>query len=423
MGGVARWTGSIECRLPLQCAWAVLIQPRDDRQVQVFSFNRLDEHAPFTLRISLDHLANADVTTLVQELADPGRFWAASVIGALHVMGTQGLIDLRSVSARGLNLAMLSDIPPGAGLGASSAQCVAVTKALADALGIGLDVNRLTTFCQQVAGVVQPDHHDWVEMLTSASNQPGVLKCGLHQPGLVQPDRPMPEGIRVVGIDTGVRAPDATRRRTIAKIAARMAHALILEKMRQLGTAAGMTLIGDPMRGYLANLDPNDFKKLFRNYLPEWIKGGEFLLAHRGLLDKSVRIEPDARYPVQHAADHHVIEAERIRNFVAFLAQASTLTPHTAQRSQVLDKAGHLMYASQVSYSRDAMLGSDESDVLVELVRKDEHSGFFGARTTAGGCGGVVAVLCKIGPEVDAALERLMTSYRSATGKIPKLIV
>ena len=58
MGGIADYTGSTVCELPLDRAAAAAIQTRDDRQVQVFSFNLLDEHKPFTVRIPLEALAH-----------------------------------------------------------------------------------------------------------------------------------------------------------------------------------------------------------------------------------------------------------------------------------------------------------------------------------------------------------------------------
>src|SRR5215218_9348825 len=59
MGGIADYTGSLVCEMPLDRAAAVALSQRDDGQVQVFSFNLYDEHRPFTLRVPLDALANS----------------------------------------------------------------------------------------------------------------------------------------------------------------------------------------------------------------------------------------------------------------------------------------------------------------------------------------------------------------------------
>src|SRR5438045_3481210 len=58
MGGIADYTGSLVCEMPLDRAAAVLLQERaSDRELQIFSFNLYDEHQPFTFRISLAGLA------------------------------------------------------------------------------------------------------------------------------------------------------------------------------------------------------------------------------------------------------------------------------------------------------------------------------------------------------------------------------
>src|SRR5215212_5389757 len=95
MGGIADYTGSMVCEMPLDRAAAVAVQEREDRQVQVFSFNLHDEHKPFTLRIPLDSLASDSAEDLRREFNEPGRRWAAYFAGCLFVLHAQGLIDLR----------------------------------------------------------------------------------------------------------------------------------------------------------------------------------------------------------------------------------------------------------------------------------------------------------------------------------------
>jgi L-arabinokinase len=197
------------------------------------------------------------------------------------------------------------------------------------------------------------------------------------------------------------------------RAAAFMAHAMILQQMRKIGHAAGRELIGDPMRGYLANLDPEDFKQTFREHLPEKILGREFL-DRFGTTD-SPGIDPDSSYFIQHAADHHVLEARRVQRFVEFLSQANSATG--SSRKLLLDKAGHLMYASHLSYSNDAMLGCDECDLLVKLVRERELAGMYGARITSGGGGGTVAILAGQSAATDSAINEIMTEYERQTGK------
>src|SRR3981081_2821248 len=86
MGGIADYTGSLVCELPLDRAAAVALQERGDRQIQVFSFNLFDEHKPFTLRIPLDGLINHSADELRREFSEPGRRWAAYLVGCLYVL-------------------------------------------------------------------------------------------------------------------------------------------------------------------------------------------------------------------------------------------------------------------------------------------------------------------------------------------------
>jgi L-arabinokinase len=200
-----------------------------------------------------------------------------------------------------------------------------------------------------------------------------------------------------------------------------MGHRMILECMRHIGSAMKRELAGDPMNGYLANLDPDDYKRLFREWLPEWMNGRDFLDRFGATIDTATKVEPAVEYPVRRAADHHVLEARRIRRFVEFLEHATTSPAQSRDRGMALDRAGHLMYGSHVSYTNDAMLGAPECDVLVDLVRRHERSGLYGARITGGGSGGTVAVLCDEGERADAAIAEIVAEYEKKTGKKPEV--
>jgi L-arabinokinase len=179
------------------------------------------------------------------------------------------------------------------------------------------------------------------------------------------------------------------------------------------------------MNGYLANLDPEDYKRIFRPRLPEQIRGGEFLLKYGRTIDPVAPVEADMVYEVVHAADHHVLEARRVRNFSQFVEEAGAMGPAAVgsrERGLLLDKAGHLMYASHQSYTMDAMLGCDECDLLVALLRSREKQGIYGARITGGGGGGTVGVLCETGNVQDNALDAAMREYAKQTGKAPLLM-
>jgi galactokinase len=432
MGGIADYTGSLVCELPLDRAAAVLLQARADREVQVFSFNLLDEHKPFTLRVPLDALAKSSAETLRREFDQPGRKWAAYLAGCLAVLHASGFVDLSNPAVTGVSLALLSDVPAGAGVSSSAAIEVATMMALRDHFGLAdrLTPVSLAVLCQQVENEIVGAPCGVMDQVAACAGRAGAMLRMVCQPHEMKEPLAVPPGMRFVGINSNVKHsvggdPSAAAAGTpgqygVTRCAAFMAHRMILDKMAAMGRAAGRELAADPMRGYLANLSADDYKRFFRPYLPEWMGGAEFLARHAPTIDAAATVDPATRYPVQHAADHHVLEARRAERFAEFVEQANAAATREA-RGLLLDKAGHLMYASHGSYTNDAMLGAPECDLIVRLVRAREPEGLYGARITGGGSGGTVAVLCETTDRATAALHDVMREYEGQTGKKPQL--
>src|SRR5687768_616933 len=136
MGGIADYTGSLVCEMPLDRAATVALQERDDRELQVFSFNLFDRHEPFMLRIPLDGLVESDAETLRREFNESGRKWAGYLVGCLYLLHEQGYVDLKEPSRKGLNLALLSTVPIGCGVSSSAAIEVATMMNLVEHFGI-----------------------------------------------------------------------------------------------------------------------------------------------------------------------------------------------------------------------------------------------------------------------------------------------
>ena len=418
MGGIADYTGSAVAELPLDRAAAVALQPRGDRLVQVFSFNLLDEHKPFTLNVPLAALADTPVAQLRAEFAAGGRQWAAYLAGCLAVLHRSGLVDLHAIG--GLNLALLSTVPSGAGVSSSAAIEVATMVNLLAHLGLvdRLDPMAVAALCQRAENEVVGAPCGIMDQVTACYGSAGSLLRMVCQPHELQPPLHLPAGVKVVGVNSAVKHSVGGGQYGRTRCAAFMGHAIILDRLRQMGRAAGRELAGDPMRGYLANLDPEDYKNLFRPHVPEQIGGADFLDRYGPTIDAATAVDPAVTYAVQHATDHHVLEARRVRRFVEFLAQADTATG--PRRKLALDQAGHLMYASHLSYTNDAMLGADECDLLVSLVRQREPAGLYGAKITGGGSGGTVAVLCDDTPSADGAVAEVMAEYQRQTGHTPE---
>jgi L-arabinokinase len=431
MGGIADYTGSLVCELPLDRAAAVALTERpDDRDVQVFSFNLFDEHKPFTLRIPLGAIATASLDDLRREFNEPGRHWAAYLVGCLFVLHEQKLIDLRNPKHKGINLALYSTVPLGAGVSSSAAIEVATMLALLDHFAIAradsrgrepagaVEPLRVAEMCQQVENRVVGAPCGIMDQVTATAGEAGSLLRMTCQPHQVLPPLKLPDGTRVVGINSDVKHSVGGPAYGRTRCAAFMAHRIVLEAMRRGGQAVGRNLVGDPMNGYLANLDPDDYKLHFRPRLPEFMNGGDFLRDFGDTIDAATTVQADEVYPVQHAADHHVLEARRVRRFVEYLEEAAA---DPAKRASALNRAGHLMYASHVSYTNDAMLGADECDLLVDLVRQREDAGLYGAKITGGGSGGTVAVLADTTARANDEIQEIMRAYQQQTGRKPEL--
>jgi L-arabinokinase len=425
MGGIADYTGSMVCELPLDRAAAVAVQSRTDRQVQVFSFNLHDEHKPFTFRIPLDALATQPLERLQRELAEPGRKWAGYLVGCLFILHEQRYIDLRDAKHQGINLALYSTVPLGAGVSSSAAIEVSTMINLIDHFNIprgdsGIDALVLASLCQQVENRVVGAPCGIMDQVTSCTGEAGTLLRLFCQPHQLLPPLKIPDGVRFIGINSNVKHSVAGGAYGRTRCAAFMAHKMILEQMRVAGKSVGRELMADPMNGYLANLDPDDYKKHFRPRLPEWMMGSDFLRDFGGTIDTATRVDPSENHPVQHAADHHILEARRIKNFVEYLEQAATEND-PKKRGAALDRAGHLMYASHLSYTNDAMLGAPECDLLVNLVRAHEPQGLYGGKITGGGSGGTVAVLTDASERADGAVADIVSRYRAETGNSAEL--
>jgi galactokinase len=307
MGGIADYTGSLVCEATLDRAAAVVLQEREprDRELQIFSFNLYDEHQPFTFRISIDALANATIETLRTEFAESGRRWAGYIAGCLFVLHEQKLIDLRDPNIRGMNLALLSTVPLGAGVSSSAAIEVATMKNFIDHLQIPrghdrkiVDAMRIAELCQRVENQIVGAPCGIMDQVTSCAGESGALLRLLCQPHELQGSLKLPDNIRAIGINSNVKHSVGGGQYGITRCAAFMAHRMILEKMREMGTAAKRSLEADPMNGYLANLDQDDYKRYFRTYLPEFMTGKDFLARFDGTIDTATRVDPAITYPV-----------------------------------------------------------------------------------------------------------------------------
>lgn len=436
MGGIADYTGSLVCEMPLACATVAAIQPRTDGELILHSFNLADDNRVATVRIPMQSICQLTAEQLAAELYAPDRKWGAYVAGCLYALNEAGLVDLGRQAPGGFSIALLSDVPEACGVSSSAAMEVAIMMGFRDhfdllhpAVGRSLRIiddsaftpMKLAALCQLAENKVVGAPCGIMDQVTSVWGQADSLLQLVCQPHELQDPLPIPAGVRFVGISSAVKHNVGGQAYTRTRCAAFMAHKMILERMRQIGAAAGRRLVRDPLNGYLANLDPDDYKKIFRPYLAESILGKQFLDTFGDTIDPVTKVDPDVEYAIQHAADHHVLEAGRVKKFVRFLKEAAE-ADDVRKRGFALDKAGHLMYASHLSYTMDAMLGAPECDLIVKLVRHREKAGLYGARISGGGSGGTVVALADMSPRADDAIIDILLEYQQQSGNKPQLI-
>jgi L-arabinokinase len=431
MGGIADYTGSLVCEMPLDHAVAVALQARDDRGVRVQSLNLRDAGISSVFETTLDDLISADALRHTVR-SDRGGRWAGYLVGCLCLLHQHRLLNLADPRLRGVNLALLSTVPAGAGLSSSAAVEVAAMMNLASHYrviqhdrGDALDPMRLAEMCQQVENQIVGAPCGIMDQVASLLGENHSVMRMVCQPHEVQPPLPLPHGIRVVGINSNVKHSVGDGQYGKTRCAAFMGHRIILAEMQRRGLTDGQAPGYDPMRGYLANLDPYDYRRLFRQAIPEEIMGRLFLSHYGGTIDRATRVDAEGMYQVRLATEHHVFEAARVRSFAAALEDAASIADHSAaqlsERKGLLERAGKLMYESHQSYGCNALLGAAECDVLVELARGYGEQGIYGAKITGGGSGGTVAILCDDGQTTDDALAEIMTQYKKATGINPEI--
>jgi L-arabinokinase len=219
----------------------------------------------------------------------------------------------------------------------------------------------------------------------------------------------LPDDLEIWGIDSGIRHSVAGADYGTVRAAASMGYRIIgeLAGLSVRNAGPGRVEISDPKwNGYLANIDPELFTRSFAAELPASVNGREFIATFYGVSDPFAVIHPDADYPVLAATAHPVFENARVRRFAHLLR---------AGRGGDVAELGSLMYASHESYSACG-LGSDGTDLLVEIVKRSgASSGLFGAKITGGGSGGTVAVLGRSGS--GGAVENAAGEYTRSTGR------
>ena len=406
MGGIADYSGSLVLEMPLACATFAVAQAQDAGRLDVLS---LREGLPSRFGIDLGEITTG-VSSTPEALAD--RFardandrWAAYVVGSVYrCLTSNGVAPIH-----GVRLLITSDVPEGKGVSSSAALEVATMASVAACYGLDIDGASLAAACQWAENHIARAPCGIMDQMTSALGRHDRLLRLRCQPASVEGHVAVPEGYRFYGIDSGIRHAVSGSDYGTVRTAAFMGYRMIADRAGLTTTSDGgrVHVEDERWRGYLTNITPNELASDFADWLPNRMRGAEFLARYAGITDAVTRVNPEAWYPVRQATSHPVYENERVTRFGELLSTG-------LEHSDAAVSMGALMFRSHASYSACG-LGSDGTDRLVDLVAAtDPAQGLFGAKITGGGSGGTVAVFGTTAAR--SAIHHIARQYEQETG-------
>jgi L-arabinokinase len=346
LGGVADYAGALVLETPTRVVTTVTAEAADALVV-----------GPVVLRpYELAGLAHRPYDEIRAALADHPR-WTHYVVGVALVLVRHGVIEPPAVE-----LTVGSDVPVSVGVSSSAALEVATARALGAG---GTDGLRLAALCQEAENQVVGAPCGIMDQVTAALGAPGALVPILCRPASVDPLVALPPGAEVVGWPTGAL-------HDVSGIPYRRARTAAFMGKRIVEDGAGRTWdwISELPSALVADL-------------PEVLEGAAFLDRWAGTDDHLTVVDPTGAYPVRAAAAFGGDEHRRVQQAVAVLSGRGDLTGLSP-----------LLAASHAGY--DAVgLGHPAATAVVEEALA--RPGVVGARSSGGGAGGTVVVVCERG--------------------------
>jgi L-arabinokinase len=413
MGGLTEYTGSLVVGKTSGAQTCVAAQRSRESEltVDLSAAVALDGQPPTVIPTNTLRDSSGSWVTAERWLQGGGADQSMTVhvvVGAVvELLRAAGVSSLEG----GLSVAVGSTTQVTAGTGREAALVSATLLAVSAALDRPVDAHSSIALCQRVL-------NEWLGRPVGIGDGACVI---LGEAGALMQWRgdvaapidtlALPESLTVIGIDCGLVHPEADLKYARVRTASFMGRALIDRIVKHDGG-------GNPQwDGHLARVSVPDYVERFRDRIPTKLKGSEFLDRFGETGDPLTRIEPSFVYKIRSRTEHQIYEHARACAFVECLARAVR-----NRDEQALHDAGALMYASHWSYGQRCGLGSVATDALVRLIREHAvEAGVYGAKISAGGCGGAVVVLMRAGARESAALDAVMEQYRSETGNAPVL--
>lgn len=418
MGGNDDYTGGLVFEKTIREATFAAIQPRRDRQVRfsnpavrALGWNDL---VVFSLDDLLNNKGLKDIPQMREWVnSDAGRSWCAYIIGDLYLL----MQRFPQKITHGFDLLIASDVPLGKGVSSSAALEVAPMKVMAAMYGIPCGGIELAAWTQWVEIALTQSACGIMDQVAVILGDEDIFVPMICQPSRVLPSVKMPSNLLVWGVDSGVKHAVSGIEYEAARAATFMGyrHLCSFENLQPVLDESGALprWVEPYWNGYLANLSPSLFRERYEQKLPKQETGADFMRLFTTHLDPFTPVRPEVTYPVRDAVRYAVEENARVRAFYAILVNAADEINEISGRA-----LGELMYLAHHGYT-ECGLGSQETDLLVSLVRAEETSGLLGAKITGGGAGGTVAILAWNTLAAHEAFQRVVERYQKQTGINP----
>ena len=322
--------------------WAA-VSPRNDRKLRVYSEN-------------LDEFSEIDLSESPAQARD---HWSD------YVQGVAVMLQKAGVSLSGVDMAVYSDVPSGAGLSSSAALEVSVASALLGASAHTLPLAQVAKICQRAENEFVGARVGIMDQFAScfgSAHHAILLDCRSLEYKLLR----LPDSISLVICNTMVKH----------------GHSGGEYNDRRAQCEEGARLL----KQYFPSIEA------LRDVTPAQLE------SHRGDL-------PDLIY---RRCRHVVTENGRVLR-----------TTEALQKGD-LQTIGACMAESHVSMKDDYEISCRELDIMVDLA--SARDGLIGARMTGGGFGGCTINLVRTGA-VDRFKTEMQSAYHQATGISPEIYV
>ncbi len=376
----------------------VAVQRRMDQRILIRNLNMIRERV-ITLEFRLEDIQRAaqerDWAKFQNVFTAADKGWSGHICGALGLLMT-GHSPVHGWT--GFNIAISTSLPAGAGLASSAALQTGLLLALRDVVKLPLETAQIATLAaaSETEVMHRPAHAaEYISILHGQKENLIVVQApGEDSFQFI----PLPDGIRCVAVDLGIRKQADRQKQEEFQTALHIGHALQGEMLRSDGGANGPAMAW-------TGISVRDWQSRYKKRMPYRMTGQEFLQKNISTEQAGIDIDPQKKYMPRSATEFMIEDNERAREFVALCKEAAG-----DAGSPLWIDAGQLLFVSHERFIKTSATVCEESAWLMDELRAGgPERGIFGARAMAGG-GCTVGILATA--HSNDVLQNLLSRYQ-----------